>query len=107
MMCCLNKPLYGLKQAPHSWYSQFASFLLTLTFSKAKSDTSLFILQCGTDIVYLLLYVDDIVLTTSSTELFRWSILALQSKFSIKDLSDLHHFLAALWPSPQSTPVLP
>ena len=62
-VCKLNKSLYGLKQAPRAWYNRFASHLLTLGFVEAKSDTSLFIYRRGTDTVYLLLYVDDIVLT--------------------------------------------
>jgi hypothetical protein len=43
--------------------------------------------------VYLLLYVDDIILTASSTELLRRTIFALQQKFAMKDLGLLHHFL--------------
>ena len=41
MVYRLNKSLYGLKQAPQACYSQFATFLLTLGFTEAKSDTSL------------------------------------------------------------------
>ena len=47
MVCRLNKSLYGLKQTPRAWYSRFATFLLTLGFSEAKSDTSLFIYRRG------------------------------------------------------------
>lgn len=93
MVCRLNKSLYGLKQAPRAWYSRFATFLLTLGFAEAKSDTSFFVLRSGTDTVYLLLYVNDIVLTASSTRLLQWTISALQSEFSMKDLGTLHHFL--------------
>lgn len=70
-VCCLNRSLYGLKQAPRAWYNQFASYLVSLGFVEAKSDTSLFVFRRGTDLIYLLLYVDDIVLTTSSTKLLR------------------------------------
>jgi len=92
-VCKLNKSLYGLKQAPRAWYSRFASHLLVLGFVEAKSDTSLFIYRRGTDTVYLLLYVDDIVLTASSPGLLRSTITALQSEFAMKDLGPLHHFL--------------
>ena len=91
-VCRLNKSLYGLKQAPRAWYSRFRSYLLTLGFVEAKSDTSLFVYRRGVDTVYLL-YVDDIVLTASSTELLRRTISALQREFSMKDLGELHHFL--------------
>jgi len=88
-VCRLNKSLYGLKQAPRAWYSRFASYLLMMGFVEAKSDTSLFIYRRGSDTVYLLLYVDDIVLTASSPELLRRTISALQCEFSMKDLGEL------------------
>jgi hypothetical protein len=60
---------------------------------EAKSDTSLFVFQCGTNTVYILLYGDDIVLTTSSTILLQQIIFTLKRKFTTKDLGPLHHFL--------------
>jgi hypothetical protein len=74
-------------------YSRFAAYLLSLGFVEAKSDTSLFVYRHGSDIIYLLLYVDDIVLTASSPDLLRRTIQALQQEFSMKDLGELHHFL--------------
>ena len=71
MVCRLNKSLYGLKQAPRAWYSRFATFLPTLGFTEAKSDTSLFVYHRGDEAAYLLLYVDDIVLTASSQQLLQ------------------------------------
>ena len=64
-------------------------------FIGAKSDTSLFFYRHGSDTVYLLLYVDDIVLTTSSSTALQWIISALTTKFSLKDLGPLRprHFL--------------
>jgi hypothetical protein len=58
LVCHLCKSLYGLQQAPRAWYSRFATYLTTLGFIEAKSDTSLFIFRRGSDTVYLLLYVD-------------------------------------------------
>lgn len=92
-VCRLNKSLYGLKQAPRAWYNRFASFILSIGFTLAKSDSSLFLLRRGSDTAYLLLYVDDIVLTASSETLLRQIISALQHEFSMKDLGPLHHFL--------------
>jgi hypothetical protein len=43
--------------------------MISLGFVQAKSDTSLFVYCSGVDIAYLLLYIDDIVLTASSLEL--------------------------------------
>ena len=92
-VCRLNRSLYGLKQAPRAWYSRFASHLLQLGFVEAKPDTSLFIYHRGKDVVYLLLYVDDIVLMASSADLLRRTITSLQQEFSLKDLGALHQFL--------------
>ena len=67
--------------------------MLSLGFVEAKSDTSLFIWHRRSETVYLLLYVDDIVLTASSPDLLQQTIFALQREFSIKDLGELNHFL--------------
>jgi hypothetical protein len=93
MVCRLNKSLYGLKQAPRAWYSRFATFLLTLGFTEAKSNTSLFVYRRGDETSYLLLYVDDIVLTAPSQQLLQSVISSLQQEFAMKDLGQLHHFL--------------
>ena len=93
LVCRLNRSLYGLKQAPRAWYSRFASYLASIGFVEAKSDTSLFIYRRGDDTVYLLLYVDDIVLTASTADLLHRTIVALQREFAMKDLGPLHHFL--------------
>jgi hypothetical protein len=54
---------------------------------------SLFLLRRGPDTAYLLLYVDDIVLTASSPGLLRRIISCLQQEFAMKDLGVFHHFL--------------
>lgn len=68
-VCRLQKSLYGLKQAPRAWYQRFATFVRKLGFVASTFDTSLFILREGMSLAYLLLYVDDIVLTASSSAL--------------------------------------
>jgi hypothetical protein len=92
LVCCLHKSLYGLKQAPRAWYSRFATYLTILGFIEAKSDTSLFIFLHNSTTVYLFLYVDDIIMSASSTELLHRNISALQREFIMKDLGPLHHF---------------
>jgi hypothetical protein len=93
LVCLPHKSLYSMKQTPRAWYSRFASYLLSIGFAEAKSDTSLFLFHRGSEMVYLLLYVDDIVLTASSTKLLQRTISALQKEFAMKDLCPLHHFL--------------
>jgi hypothetical protein len=86
MVYKLNKYLYGLKQAPQAWYSRFTNFLCSQGFVEAKSDMSLFLLYRGPDTAYLLLYVDDIVLTAFSPGLLLRIISYLQQEFAMKDL---------------------
>ena len=100
MVCRLNKSLYGLMQAPRAWYSRFATFLLTLGFTDAKSDTSLFVYRRGDETYYLLLYVDDIVLTASNQRLLQSVISSLQQEFAMKDLGQLHHLGVTVEPRP-------
>jgi hypothetical protein len=90
LVCRLNCSLYGLKQMPWAWYSRFASYLASIGFIEDKWDTSLFIYRWGEDTVYLLLYIDDIVLTSSTADLLPRTIIALQREFAMKDLGPLH-----------------
>lgn len=92
-VCKLNKSLYGLKQAPRAWFLRFTTFLSKISFAAAKADSSLFIMHQGSHTAYLLLYVDDIVLTASSSTLLKKIIDGLQQEFSMSDLGPLHHFL--------------
>lgn len=47
----------------------------------------------GKELAYILLYVDDIIITGSSSNLVNSSISALSSVLDISDLGRLHHFL--------------
>jgi hypothetical protein len=66
---------------------------VSLGFVETKSDNSLFIYRRGPDTAYLLLYVDDIVLTASSDDFLKHIIGALQREFAMTDMGPLHHFL--------------
>ena len=93
-MCCwLKKSLYGLKQAPRAWFQRFATYACSLDFIASKSDASLFVLHRDSTSAYLLLYVDDIILTASSSVALTKIITQLSTEFSMKDLGPLHHFL--------------
>jgi hypothetical protein len=92
-VCKLNKSLCCLKQAPHTWFLRFTSFLFKLGFHGSKSNTSLFVLHRGSSTAYLVLYVDDIILTTSTTTLLHNIIHQLCSEFVMTDICTLKHFL--------------
>ncbi|GKV02438.1 hypothetical protein SLEP1_g14874 [Rubroshorea leprosula] len=92
-VCKLHQAIYGLKQAPRAWFHRFTSFLLSCGFVQAKSDWSLFVFRKGDLMAYLLLYVDDIILTASSSSLLAKIISLLQSEFWMTDLGSLNYFL--------------
>jgi len=92
-VCRLYKSLYGLKQAPRAWYTRLSDFLLCIGFLASKVYTSLFILSDGTNIFYLLVYVDDILLTGSNSVMLRRLVQLLSSEFKLRDLGDVHYFL--------------
>ena len=89
-VCLLSRSLYGLKQAPRAWYQRIAGFLQILGFSVTRSNASLFVYRHGDTTAYLLLYVDDIILTASSAAVLQQITLRLRDEFAIKDLSLIH-----------------
>jgi Reverse transcriptase (RNA-dependent DNA polymerase) len=62
-VCKLKKTLYGLKQAPRCWFQKLKQFLLTHNFKSSQADPSLFISCSSSHILYILIYVDDIIIT--------------------------------------------
>lgn len=92
-VCLLRKSLYGLRQAPRAWFDKFSNFLLEYGFFCSSTDPSLFIYHTDLDTILLLLYVDDIVLTGSSSQSLSNLIHSLSLQFHMKDLGPLHYFL--------------
>lgn len=93
LVCKLNKAIYGLKQASRSWFLTVQSALLKLGFSQSKADTSLFIRNRKSDITYLLIYVDDMLVTGSSPTAINDVISKLSAQFSLKNLGEVKCFL--------------
>jgi hypothetical protein len=92
-VCKLNKAIYCLKQAPRAWYTRLSTFLLELGFHGSLVDTSLFIYLHGSIQIYMLVYVDDIIITGTHPTVISNIITKLQSEFPLKDLGPLSYFL--------------
>jgi hypothetical protein len=92
-VCKLDKAIYGLKQAPRTWYSKLSSKLQMMEFVPSKGDTSLFFLRVKDVTVYVLVYVDDIIVVSSSSKATTALLQDLERDFALKDLGDLHYFL--------------
>ena len=85
-VCKLKRSLYGLKQAPRVWFEKFRNTLLGFSFTQSKYDSSLFIQRTPKGLVVLLVYVDDIVITSSDKEAISKIWKLLHSTFHMKDL---------------------
>ena len=85
--------MYGLKQAPRAWYSRLSAKLIDLGFQASKDDTSLFFYNKGQVTIFVLVYVDDIIVASSTKESTGALLNDLAKEFALKDLGDLHYFL--------------
>ncbi|GJS92756.1 ribonuclease H-like domain-containing protein, partial [Tanacetum coccineum] len=92
-VCLLQRSLYGLKQAPRAWFQRFAGYATRAGFSPSRCDSSLFIYTQGSQVAYLLIYVDDIILTASSPVLLQQIVDSLHKEFDMTDLGALNYFL--------------
>lgn len=93
-VCKLRQALYGLKQAPQAWYIKLKHYLLSIGFVNTISDSSLFILRHSHDLIYLLVYIDDIIVTGSDSAFIDAFIKKISASFSLKDLGSLSYFLS-------------
>jgi hypothetical protein len=92
-LCRMIKALYGLKQAPRAWHARLGAALRALGFTPSTADTSLFMLRRPEVTMYLLVYVDDIILVSSSSTAASRLVQNLRSEFAVKDLGPLRYFL--------------
>lgn len=89
----INKAIYGLKQAPRAWFDRLAKTLQSFGFIASKCDPSLFINITPHATTYVLVYVDDILITGSSLFFSNSLKHLLHKEFALKDLGLLKYFL--------------
>ncbi|CAI5478185.1 unnamed protein product [Closterium sp. Yama58-4] len=89
----LKKALYGLKQAPRQWYMKLREVLEEIGFTPSTADHSLFMLGEGEQRSFMVVYVDDILIFSPSSDLVKEVMLKLHDKFKCKSLGDVNFYL--------------
>ncbi|XLU82308.1 hypothetical protein S245_005728, partial [Arachis hypogaea] len=93
LVCKLNKAIYGLKQAPRAWYKTLSTTLQQFGFKETRSDVSLFVRFFDSNVIYLLVYVDDIIVTGNNAAELDKLIYQLNNIFPLKDMGKFSYFL--------------
>jgi hypothetical protein len=89
----LHKGLYGLKQSPRVWNQHVSSTLKKLHFKRGKYDDCLFSRVTDEGVVYILVYVDDLIIAASSTALLNNVKQALKERYKMSDLGPIAYCL--------------
>eukprot|EP00253_Pinus_taeda_P034415 PITA_34415 len=89
----LKKSLYELKQSPRMWYQKFDTFIQGLGFTRSKADHCLYFKLIGDRVIYLVLYVDDMLVFGNDKETILDLKTQLTSKFDIKYLGAANYIL--------------
>ncbi|CAI7823404.1 unnamed protein product, partial [Closterium sp. NIES-54] len=92
-VCRLEKSIYGLKQAPRQWYLKFDEALMDFGFERSECDPALYHLVRDEGRLSLYLYVDDILLMSSSMVLLDEVKGILSSRLHMKDLREAKYYL--------------
>ena len=91
-VCRLKNSLYGLKQACRARYSYVDSYLMKLGFTRSNVDPNLYFKVVQGMPLILVLYVDDLFLTSSKPLMLKCKR-ELAFEFDTKDLSLMHYFM--------------
>ncbi|KAH9667538.1 hypothetical protein KPL70_021080 [Citrus sinensis] len=93
-VCKLKNALYGLKQAPRAWYDKLRDCLVTKWgLRNSRADTSLFCKRKQSSMIFILIYVDDILITGLNNAELEQFISEFSKVFALKDLGELSYFL--------------
>lgn len=88
MVCKLKKSIYGLKQASRQWYYKFHQVVISFGFEMNAVDDCIYHKFNGSKHIFLVLYVDDILLASNDIGLLHETKRFLSKKFEMKDLGD-------------------
>lgn len=89
----LKKALYGIKQTPRAWFQCLSSFLIHLSFSCSHANPYLLVFHKKSNIIYLFLYIDDIIIIGNNSFLLDSLTRKFNFEFANKDLGHSVIFL--------------
>jgi hypothetical protein len=93
MGCHMRKSIYGLKQASRQWYLKFDETIRSFDFKENEEDSCIYAKFRNRKFIFLILYVDDILLTSNDVSLLLETKRFLSSNFDMKDLGEASLFL--------------
>jgi hypothetical protein len=71
LVCKMKKSMYGLKQSPRMWYQKFDTYMMGLGFTRNKENHFVYFKLIGDHLIYLVLYVDDMLLIGNNKEIIQ------------------------------------
>jgi len=75
------------------WYQKFDTFIRGLVFTRSKSYHFVYLKLIGDRVIYLVLYVDDMLLVRNDKEIIQDLKTHLSSKFDMKNLGAENYIL--------------
>ena len=93
MIYKLKKSIYGLKQASRQWYYKFYKVIISFVFEMNIVDDCIDHKFSGSKHIFLVLYVDDILLAKNDIGLLHETKRFLAKKFEMKDVGDASFLL--------------
>jgi len=92
-VCKLVKSIYGLKQASRSWNLCFHEKVKEFGFSRSPDESCVYVKASGSVVVFLVLYVDDILLIGNNVPELQSVKAWLGKCFAMKDLGEAAYIL--------------
>jgi hypothetical protein len=89
----LLKALYGLRSSPRSWWKHLNKFIKTLNFKSCVLEPCLYHMVYKGEQMYLMIYVDDILIASSNLDHIKEIKELFCNKFDMTDMGELEHFL--------------
>ena len=92
-VCNLQRSIYGLKQVSISWNIRFDETIKEFGFSQNLDEPYVYKKINGSAVVFLVLYVDDILLIGKDVSVLQSVKIWLSKNFSMKDLGEATYIL--------------